>query len=189
MNAPELPDLFRFENGKRVRTRADWTRRRKELLDLIVKTEYGGLPPASVKVRAEELHRSGTPRLLDAELIQYRLTVEGASSSLSFRLDVLVPKGAISNPSSVVLSGDGCWHFVSDEVAIEVLKRGHVLAQFSRAEIASDNYGSERKTGIYPVFPKGKYGALSAWAWGYHRCIDFLQTQAYVDPKRIAIIG
>ena len=29
-------------------------------------------------------------------------------------------------------------------------------------------------TGLYLVYPAGDYGALAAWAWGYHRAVDFL---------------
>ena len=192
MSTPvELPDLFRYQNGKPVRTQAGWSRRRREMLDLVVKMEYGGLPPAPAAVEAEELHRSGAPRLLDAEQIQHRLTVRGKAkaTAMTFRLNVYVPKGKTEEPLPVILTGDDCWHFASDDVVTEVLKRGCILAQFNRAEIASDNYSSDRKSGIYTVFPKGDYGAIAAWAWGYHRCIDFLLTQKYTDPKRLVVIG
>ena len=183
----ELPDLFRFEQGLRVADPDDWRRRRAEIAESIVQIEYGGLPPTPRETVAVELHRSTTRRFQNAIFIQYRVTLAEAPS-FGFRLDVLVPSR--SGPRSAVLTGDACWRYVTDEITGEVLARGHVLAQFSRVEIVPDLPGPPaRKQGLYLVFPEGLYGALSAWAWGYHRCVDVLRTLPEVDPDRIAVVG
>jgi hypothetical protein len=38
-------------------------------------------------------------------------------------------------------------------------------------------------------FAPGEWGAVSAWAWGISRAIDYLETDKRVDTKRIAITG
>jgi hypothetical protein len=42
---------------------------------------------------------------------------------------------------------------------------------------------------LYVVHPGHTFSALSAWAWGYHRCIDHLVTRDDVRHDQIAITG
>ena len=41
----KLPDLFTFNDGKKVETISDWQLRRKEISDLAIDMCYGGMPP------------------------------------------------------------------------------------------------------------------------------------------------
>ena len=52
---PELPDPFLFSDGTPVKSRADWTRRRAQLLDLFQFYTLGHVPPAPDNVRAAGL--------------------------------------------------------------------------------------------------------------------------------------
>lgn len=183
----DLPDPFLFLNGKRVETASDWRLRRDELAKLILDIEYGELPPTPT-IRAELLHRHHpVKRLLDCSHMQYRINIEGGARPFWFIVDLLIPKG--DGPFPAVINGDGCWKYASDEVALEILSRGYIFATFNRTEIAPDAYSNARDTALYLVYPKSTFGALSAWAWGYHRVVDFLLTQDYVNASQIAIVG
>jgi hypothetical protein len=182
----ELPNLFCFENGRQVRNVKDWRARRKELLKLILDIEYGQLPPVPSRTEGMELHSHIISELIGARHTQYRL-ITGRKRSVQFLLNVLVPPGG--GPFPVVLTGDDCWRDVADNIARKVLKRKYILAEFNRAEIVPDHFQSVRGTGLRCVYPKGTYGALAAWAWGFHRCVDFLMTLPCVDTTRIAVTG
>ena len=182
----DLPDFLRFQDGRRVLRREDWPRRRLELLDAIVPLEYGGLPPTPRATWGEELHTSTVSHLGGTRYITCRVVTE-AERPFAFPLYLLVPPGP--GPFPVLLTGDACWRYVTDEIAAEVLRRGNILAQFNRVELAADVRSSDRTSGIYPVYPGGTYGALAAWAWGYHRCIDVLATMEFVDSAAIAVVG
>jgi dienelactone hydrolase len=182
----ELPDPFRFESGRKVKSLEDWQKRRQEIRDLIVEIEYGGLPPSPSGVTGEALHTHKVCRFEDASYTQYRL-VNNDDRAFHFRLDVLVPPG--EGPFPVVLTGDGCYRFTTDDITLGILKRGFILAQFSRTAIVPDLYNSERTTGLYRVYPNAQFGALAGWAWGYHRCVDFLLTLDAVRPDGIAVVG
>jgi hypothetical protein len=184
--AAELPDLFRFQDGGEVRTVDDWRRRRREMLDLIVDVEYGGLPPTPSGIIGEPLHTSQARRFSGASYSQYRL-VHADAPAFHFRLDVMAPPGP--GPFPVVLSGDGCFRYVTDAITQDILNRGFILAQFSRVAIVPDLYNTERTTGLYRVYPDAVFGALAAWAWGYHRCVDFLLTLEHVRADAIAVVG
>jgi len=183
----ELPDPFTFAEGGRVATREDWFRRRAELLDLVVSIEYGRLPPRPAAVTAECLHPTAVARLGAAQHIQYRLHIEGGARPFWFLLTVMLPEG--DGPFPVVINGDGCWRYLTDEIIAEVLRRRYALAYFNRTEVVPDAYHSRRDSGLYLVYPDGEFGAISAWAWGYHRVVDFLLTQDWAHPEQIAVVG
>jgi hypothetical protein len=183
---PELPDPFVMTDGTRVRVPADWPRRRREILECIVGVEYGGLPPSSPGVAGEELHTHQVDRYGNARHSQYRIHA-GPGAGLSFVLDVLVP--AADAPRPVLLDGDGCWRTLTDEIIQLVLGRGYVLAQFNRVEMAPDIYSNARDSGLYLLYPDEGFGALAAWAWGFHRCVDFLLTLDFVEKAQVAVTG
>jgi hypothetical protein len=182
----DLPDPFAFGHGNRVQTPEDWRRRRKEMLELIVDTEYGGMPPKPAGVTGELLNSTTVRRLLDSRYSQYRI-VPDDNPACHFRLDVLVPAG--KGPFPVALNGDGCWRTLTDDILLAVLRREFISAQFSRVEVVPDSPQPERNTGLYAAYPGQEFGALSAWAWGYHRCVDFLLALDCVDANAIAATG
>lgn len=144
------------------------------------------MPPAPAGMIAEPLHTQHVRHLPGAVYTQYRL-VHPDHPGFHFRLEVLVPRG--DGPFPVVLSGDGCWLYSTMEVMANIVRRGFIFARFSRTELAPDTGETARSTAIYKIYPDLEFGALSAWAWGYHRCVDFLLTLKSVDPARIAIVG
>ena len=182
----ELPDPFQFDDGGRVQSPEDWRRRRHELIERTVGIAYGGLPPTPSGTTAERLHTHAVRRFGGAQLSQYRV-VNDDDPAFHFRLDVLVPPG--DGPFPVVLNGDGCYRYVTEEVTADILRRGFIVAQFSRVEIVPDLYNSERTTGLYRTYPDAQFGALAAWAWGYHRCVDVLCTLPAVQADAIAVVG
>jgi hypothetical protein len=78
-----------------------------------------------------------------------------------------------------------------------IVDRGYALACFYSGDIDPDT--ADFSDGIEPSFYKpgqtgpgpSDAGAIAAWAWGYHRVVDFLvekHSQA-IDVKRIAAVG
>ena len=77
------------------------------------------------------------------------------------------------------------------------LKRGYAIATISRADIEPD-YPEGWKHGIrgYYLKQQGKtefaaddWGAIGAWAWGLSRALDYLETDASIDARHVAVIG
>lgn len=182
----ELPNPFRFKDGSAVNAVRDWPKRKHEILKQVIELEYGGMPPVPSATQGELLH-SNIMRRHGGGLYQTIRVIVQSQPRFSFLLQLTIPPG--EGPFPVIINGDACWKHLTDEIAADVLKRNYILAQFNRTELAPDLYNSERTSGIYPVYPGSHFGALSAWAWGYHRCIDVLVGMDCVDASRIAITG
>lgn len=191
----ELPDPFVGPDGSRVTTAAEWPKRSKAWRDLILEMEYGGMPPEPVSVEAESLCRNRSRQLTDhPKNWSYRIHCSGGARPFSFNVRLLFPSTS-SGPFPVIIAGDGCWLHLSNDIIHRVLDSGCALLIFNRTEMAED-LGCEdvpdkrkREGGLYDVYPGETFGALSAWAWGYHRCVDFLHTLSFIDTSRIAVTG
>ncbi len=178
----ELPDPFMRPDGKRIISPREWKSLREHWLKLVLHYEYGELPPKPRGVRAEMVEETDLPDL-KAVRTEYRLHIE-APVPLSTRLLLFRPRRRGKMP--VIVDGDLGWGEPKGEIVQAVIERHEVLAFFDRTQIAPDS--AERK-GVYEAYPHYEGGRLAAWAWGYHRVIDFLLTQPYVHPKRIVVTG
>ena len=178
----ELPDPLLLPNGKRVQTKQEWEQHRATLLALILHYEYGELPPVAKNV-------SGT-LLASRTLVEARATEQevlltmGPEQAIKTHLFLTIPEG--KGPFPVIIRGDLGWGRVEPASVAEVVKRGYILAEFSRVEIAPD---SAEIGGVYAAYPDYTGGRLAAWAWGYHRVVDYLLTLPEVDKNHLAITG
>lgn len=181
----ELPNPFIFQNGQALSTIADWPRRRQEILNLLLDMEYGQLPPNSGNTIAELLHTTQTP-ILKAKYQSYRILPE-PDQLYGFALKLYTPVG--DEPFPVIIYGDACWNILTDEIVTAILSKKYILAVFNRVEIVPDNGKADRVFGLHRLYPQGDYGSVAAWAWGYHRCVDFLITLDSVNKNQIAAVG
>ena len=77
-----------------------------------------------------------------------------------------------------------------------ILARGYGVASVYYGDIDPDFLGGV-KLGVRSIFLKpgqtdpapDEWGAISAWAWGLSRCLDYLETDKGVDAKKVAITG
>jgi hypothetical protein len=78
-----------------------------------------------------------------------------------------------------------------------ILARGYALATVYYGDVEADFAegwkqslrGAAAKGGTNHVFAPGEWGAIGAWAWGLSRSLDYLETDAAVDAKRVAVLG
>jgi hypothetical protein len=179
----ELPDPFVFNNGRRVGNKADWAKRREELKAMVLHYEYGHLAPAPANLTATEI---SSKKIEELDAIERQLLLSmGSGKKVEFRLILTIPAGKGLFP--VVVKGDLCWGRLALSMIADTVKRGYITAEFDRTELAPDS--TDRTKGVFPAYPDYDWTVLGAWAWGFHRAVDYLTTQGFVDSKHIAITG
>ena len=178
-----LPDPFVFLNGDRVRNREEWDRRRNELKAVVQEHAYGFLPPAGDPVRAELIAATRCEAYPATER-ELRLKT-GPGGTVNIRTILTLPDG--DGPFPSIIRGDLCWSRAAPEIVEAVVRRGYLLAEFDRTDLAPDK--NVREGGLYDAYPDADFGALAAWAWGFHRVTDYLCTLPEADREKIVATG
>ncbi|HUF63167.1 MAG TPA: GDSL-type esterase/lipase family protein [Verrucomicrobiales bacterium] len=76
-----------------------------------------------------------------------------------------------------------------------ILARGYAVATFYQGDIDPDH--PDWSDGVHPLYYRpgqtepasAEWGTIAAWAWGLHRCVDYLVQDPDLDPQRIAVMG
>jgi hypothetical protein len=176
----KLPDPFLMNNGRRVKSRADWTRRRREIKAMMLYYQYGHIPPAPKNVTAKLL---SSEKVYDGATKKHILLSMGPGRKIKVNVGIIVPKG--KGPFPVILKNDSGIFKVP--IAEEIIRRGFIVADYNRTDLAPD-----RKAAVGPAqaaYPDYDWATLAVWAWGGMRVIDYLLTLDVVDKKRIAFTG
>ncbi|MEE2888421.1 MAG: acetylxylan esterase [Planctomycetota bacterium] len=77
-----------------------------------------------------------------------------------------------------------------------VLGRGYGIGTIYYGDIDPD-FDDNFQNGVHALFPRDKnvkrrpdaWGSIATWAWGLSRALDYLETDAQVDAKRVALVG
>jgi hypothetical protein len=186
----ELPDPFLMNpaprrggmnNGKRVKSKADWTKRRKEIKAMMLYYQYGHMPPAPKNVTAKVL---SSESVYDGNATKKHILLSmGPGKKIKVNVGIIIPKG--KGPFPVILKNDSGIFKVP--IAEEVIKRGYIVADYNRTDLDPD-----RKAAVGPAqaaYPDYDWATLAVWAWGGMRVIDYLETLDVVDKKRIVFTG
>lgn len=193
-----LPDPLILANGKPVRDAATWrTQRRPEILRLYETQIYGRVPATAPKV---EWSIGGTSLNGSVRMQNVLGKIGNSTDAPIIQLNLKMPTDA-KTPVPIILllnfrSNDfsGGSPLTDPPVAIDIISRGWGYATVGYQDIQPDNSDGLTK-GVIGIassgHPRGPddWGAISAWAWGVSRVIDYLETDKSVDAKRIAVFG
>lgn len=73
----------------------------------------------------------------------------------------------------------------------KIVDAGCALATFYYGDIDPD-FDDGFENGIHAIFGKpgpDEWGSIGSWAWGASRALDYLETDAAIDAKRVAVMG
>ena len=184
-----LPDPLVFADGTPVRTAREWTtKRRTEIVRMYESDIFGRIPAAAPRVTWVVKEDHGPRKLIVG-------SIGSGDAALRINLTLDLPPQA-RGPVPIILLlgfGGGGAPVADPPVAAEILSRGWGYAKAGYQDIQPDrnNTFDRGVIGLTSTGARGPdaWGAISAWAWGASRIIDYLQTDKAVDGARIALFG
>jgi hypothetical protein len=213
---PKLPDVLAMNDGKRVKTPAQWQKRRAEIVSMFDENVFGKYPahipsviwkvdnietidvqgiPAVVKHLTGHVDNSAWPAIT----VDFHVEVVTPASTQGRKVPVIIGGGSIRpRPVFPRMPGQAVHQLSSPPNAPDsaklLLAQGWGFVGRNSNEVQADN-GAGLNQGIIGLVNKGQprklddWGVLRAWAWGDSRLLDYLQTDPDVDGKKIGVMG
>lgn len=202
-----LPDPLVLQDGRPVRDAATWLQlRRPELLKLYETDIYGRVPESAPKVAWEVA--ATEPDALDGTALRKEVVghVGGKPDGPALQVHLYLPTKA-AGPVPVLLhilffgdppaiSAGPARRFNEIGPVADILAHGYGYATFRYTEVQPDAANTTQAGVIGLALAPGlakpaadEWGTLSAWAWAASRVLDYLESDAAVDARRVALIG
>lgn len=183
------PELLKFANGTDV-TAETWEARRREMLDILAREEYGFYPPMPKKVEGivknvEEKHCSG-----HADMREIEIRFDTPKGDFGFPLRLVCPNDGKKHPLFVFIN------FRPDLYDLylpleEVIDHGFAVADIYYQDITADD--GDFTSGLAAMYDRPAdgtgFGKISLWAFAMSRAIDYLVTLPEIDKDNLAVIG
>ena len=166
--------------------------KKEEIVDILLREEYGYLPPAPISVRAELVEKDKRFCAGKADLEIYKLICDCPSGEFSFPVRVAIPKAKRPVPAFVHIN------FRPDvpdkyQPTEEIVDAGYAVFSFCYTEVSSDD--GDFTNGLAGlIFPDGKRpadgcGKIGLWAWAAMRVLDWIMTLDSIDHSRVTVTG
>lgn len=197
-----LPDPLAAPDGKRITTAEQWmNEQRPRVLELFRTHVYGHMPKGPQKI-TPEVQEKNTPAF-DGKATRKRVRIGYAGTGGAGQIDVTIYTPKAKAPTGIfILIVNRAKEIMSDAETkpqeywpVEnLISRGYATAAFHYSDTAMDNKDTAFAGGALKAFgptPRtaDSWGALGAWAWGASRIVDYLETDAELKGKRVAVIG
>ncbi|MEK6261923.1 MAG: acetylxylan esterase [Planctomycetota bacterium] len=207
---PNLPELLVCRDGTVVKTKEEWiARRRQEIVELFEQDVIGRIPADVPKVTWKVIEEK---EIVAGDTPVVEKTLEGVVNNsrcpeieVKIALKIGVPKNAgKAVPTLIMFSGFGfggrggpprpAFRPPGPSREQILAKAGWGYAFLNPTSVQPDN-GAGLTRGIIGLTNLGQprkpddWGSLRAWAWGASRALDYLETDAAIDSKRVGIEG
>ncbi|MBM3289916.1 MAG: hypothetical protein FJY92_07160 [Candidatus Hydrogenedentes bacterium] len=181
--AKKLPEPLKMNSGRRVKSADAWPKRREQIIDMLVRIQYGHIPPAPGNVAVDTEQAPDTTG--DGVAVHRAVMLKfGPHQSLKMGVDLYMPRDG-AGPWPVVL------HVGADEKAIaQIVGRGYAYACYDQHALDPDpGEGKDVVGAAQTAYPKYDWGSIGVWAWGASRALDYLLTVPELNRDQIIVTG
>ncbi len=187
-----LPELMKLKNGQPVQNVDDWRVRRRELIDLLSREEYGYTPAAPAAVKATIAppppgrgYNTCAGKAIKQEI---ELSFETPNGEFSFPFTLAVPKAVPKAPVFVYINfrPDFPDRYLPVE---EIIDNGFAVAVFYYKDVTDDSANFDKLATMYPRDEKTGWGKIGMWAFAASRILDYLETRDDIDCTRACVSG
>jgi len=213
---PNLPDVLRLKNGKKVtKAAAWWKQRRPEIIDDFEREVYGRVPRIVPRVTwtvaSTITTASGSRAVVEKQLVGHVDNSAYPLLNVDIQMTLVTPANAAGPVPVMMMFGNAAFFrrmasaqasrgaaagiTGGDPLATEqLIADGWGYAFIDPASIQADN-GAGLTKGVIGLVNQGQprkpddWGALRVWAWGASRGLDYLGSDPAVDAKHVGIEG
>lgn len=168
---------------------------RREIVDLLLREEYGYLPPAPTSVEVSVEYRKADKSFCAGKAALSHLTFlcKGEFGEFSFPVRCVIPKNTTSPvPAFVQIN------FRPDvpdryQPTEEIVDNGYAILSFCYHDVSTDD-GDFTNGLAGVVYPNGERkpdqcGKIGLWAWAAIRVLEYALTLPELDHSRICVAG
>jgi hypothetical protein len=197
-----MPDLMTFKDGTKVKTAAQWPKRRAEIVEVFEREVYGRVPKNVPKVKWEVTKtvegESGGIATVTKTLVGHVDNSAFPKIKVAIQASFTVPKHAAGKVPIILQFGFGGGFGGKggpDSWQQQALNKGWGYGTIVPNSVQPDS--SRLREGIIGLTNKGEprspedWGALRAWAWAVSCLIDYFEANpdSGVDPTKVCITG
>jgi pimeloyl-ACP methyl ester carboxylesterase len=199
----QLPEVLKTISGERVTSSKQWMQKRRgEILELFRTYVYGrapinrpqGLNFTVMKIDPKAMNGQATLKQVVIELI-------GPGGTGKVNLVLFVPnKRKKAAPAFLLICNRSTDNI--DPIrekksefwpAEEIIARGYAAAAYFVGDIDPDT-NDGFKNGVHGIYGPTKrsddsWGTIAAWSWGASRVLDYLEKDADINSKQVAVVG
>lgn len=187
----KIPELMRLKSGAKVKSEADFKKRREEIKKMLQEEEYGYIPekPDHLDFKIENQYTNFAAGKAVRSIVTLRATI--GEKEFSFPITTVIPKLEGKHPAFVHINFRP--NIPDDyQPTEEIIENGFATFSFCYKDVTSDD--NNFKNGIAPIFGKGRRknsapGKIAMWAWAAMRVMDYIESLDNIDLENIAVVG
>ena len=173
----DLPPLLQFQDGRPVKTSAEWGQRRAELRALLEHYMWGRLPASAPRIAAAEITAEERERgMIRRKILVSFDTAPVISIYAKVEIETFTPDGRGPFPVFLTQSNHRAWAMVG-------VSRGYMACVYPGAD------GTDQSSLFVDAYPERDWTAIPRRAWLASRVLDYLFTLDEVDQDKVCITG
>lgn len=184
------PDLMTDLSGKKITDASMWSDRKKEIVDILSREEYGYMPPVYGETKGEIIKVNEGECAGHAVHQDITISFPTEKGEFSFPLRLVYPVSDRKVPVIVYMSFSNLLadHYIPLE---EIIDRGFAIAEIYYKDVTSDD--EDMTNGLTGMFTRPDdgtgFGKISIWAYAMSRALDYLLTREEFDSEKTACQG